>query len=263
MFRLPPVIKTSWNNLTARAVGNRVYLRPPAESFGEFLVGHLRWQMGESWCAAAAACPPGARHRIADWFEAWRRVQPPPGTLPGATFRFRPSGMVRDLVGLADDVCRVCHAGGLPKSLKTRLKHRDQFQGARYELGVAGCLARLGFTLDWHSERSTKHCEFTARHPSGEVIAVETKSRHRPGVLHVAPTWTMLDKLPTPSPSAPDPHALLCVTNLGAYWERDILASPPEVLVILSQHARFPLKDVRMFDALRTTLGRYGAADEG
>ena len=315
MFRLPPAFKTSWNNFTARAVGNRVYLRPPTESFEGFLVGHLRWQMGESWCAAAAARPPGARHRLADWFEAWRSAQPPPGTLPGATFRFRPSGAVRDLVGLADDVCRVCHAGGLPKSLKTRLKHREQFQGARYELAVAGCLARLGFTLDWHSERSTKHCEFTARHPSGEVIAVETKSRHRPGVLHVAPTSTakpqradveglyreaiaqnpndrpfaifldvnlppepervafdktwvqdvraMLDKLPAPSPCAPDPHALLCVTNLGGYWEQDVLASPPEVLVILSQHARAPLKDVRMFDALRTTLGRYGAADEG
>jgi hypothetical protein len=218
-------------------------------------------------------------------------------------------------VGLADDACRVCHAGGLPKSLKARLKHRDQFQGARYELAVAGCLARIGFVIDWHDDKSATHCEFTARHPSGEVVAVEAKSRHRPGVLHVAPTATakpqqadverlyrealdqnpndkpfaifidvnlppesgrvgldktwvqdvraMFDKLPTPSPSNPDPHVLLCVTNLGGYWEQDVLASPSEVLVILSQHARFPLKDARLFDALRTTLGRYGAADEG
>lgn len=173
----------------------------------------------------------------------------------------------------------------------------------------------MGFVIDWHDNKSAKHCEVTARHASGEVIAVEAKSRHRPGVLHMAPTskakpqradvegldrdalaqnpndkpfaifidvnlppeperarfdktWVqdvraMFDKRPAPTASNPDPNVLLCVTNLGGYWEQDVLANPSEVLVILSQHARFPLKDVRLFDALRTTLGRYGAADEG
>ena len=72
----------------------------------------------------------------------------------------------------------------------------------------------------------------------------------------------MLDKLPTPTPSNPDPHALLCITNLGGYWEQDVVANPPEVLVIFSPYARFPLRDPRLFGALRTSLGRYGSADE-
>jgi len=83
--------------------------------------------------------------------------------------------------------CTGCHkANHLPRALKTRLKHRDQFQGARYELAVAGCLARLGFAIEWHDAKTAKHCEFTARHPGGDVVAVEAKSRHRPGLPHGA-----------------------------------------------------------------------------
>jgi hypothetical protein len=51
-------------------------------------------------------------------------------------------------------------------------------------LAVGGCLARLGFAIEWHSAKTTKHCEFTARHPGGEVVAVKAKSRHRPGLPH-------------------------------------------------------------------------------
>jgi hypothetical protein len=58
-----------------------------------------------------------------------------------------------------------------------------------------------------------------------------------------------LDRFPSPTPVNPDPHALLCVTNLGGYWEENEIANPPEVVVILSRYAAFPLKDASLFGA--------------
>jgi len=65
------------------------------------------------------------------------------------------------------------------------MKNRSEFQGARYEVAVATIFARLDFNLTYMRSKSTKHWEFNARHKvTGEVVAVEAKSRHRPGVLH-------------------------------------------------------------------------------
>src|SRR5207244_2036670 len=76
----------------------------------------------------------------------------------------------------------------LPRQLLKRLRSMDQFQGARYEIGIAAIFARLGFSIEFLDERTApdqKHCEFNLRDSRDElVVAVEVKSRHRPGVLH-------------------------------------------------------------------------------
>jgi hypothetical protein len=316
VYRAPPTIKAHWNGYLVRAVGNRIYLRPPTETFTAFVIGHLRWQLGEPWLRAEEAKRVTEQHCLVAWFRDWQAIPPPSGTVPGEVFRFRPSGAVRDLGGLADDVYRLMQIGCFPKRLKARLKQRDQFQGVRYEIAIAGAFARLGFAIDWNEKKgAAKQCEFAARHPNGEVIAVEAKSRHRPGALHVpdetsAPpsradvealyrqaleqnpkdkpfaifldinlppqpgrvgfekTWIedvkmMLNRvLPEPSPLNPDPHTLLCITNMGGHWERDAIASPSEVVVILSKHARFPLKDVSLFERLRRVLGGHSLVDD-
>jgi hypothetical protein len=67
-----------------------------------------------------------------------------------------------------------------------RLKNKDQFQGARYELVVAATMVRAGYTINYEDERdgSKKHTEFIAQHRgTGTVVSVEAKSRHRAGVL--------------------------------------------------------------------------------
>lgn len=51
LFPATPAIKTSWNNFAAR----RWETACTPEGF---LVGHLRWQIGDSWSGPAAARPP-------------------------------------------------------------------------------------------------------------------------------------------------------------------------------------------------------------
>src|SRR5262249_33064294 len=73
-----------------------------------------------------------------------------------------------------------------------RLKHPDQFQGARYELFATATCIRAGFdiTLERETDPSRKHPEFTAVHRhTGQKIALEAKSRRRVGVLGFHPDW--------------------------------------------------------------------------
>jgi hypothetical protein len=78
------------------------------------------------------------------------------------------------------------HHMALQAAVVKRLKHKDQFQGARHELFAAATCIRAGYEIHYEDERDPvrRHTEFVATHrPTGQRIAVEAKSRHRPGVL--------------------------------------------------------------------------------
>jgi hypothetical protein len=93
------------------------------------------------------------------------------------------NGFSKNFLTFAFDIFCLRHQGELPQSLIERLKHFDQYQGARYELAVAAIFCRLGYDIEWFDDRDTKekHPEFIAR-KNGEEIYVEAKSRHIKGV---------------------------------------------------------------------------------
>jgi hypothetical protein len=67
-----------------------------------------------------------------------------------------------------------------------RLRRPTESQGARYEVAVAATMIRAGFDLQLENEKDSnrRHPEFLATHrKTGQVLAVEGKSRHLPGVL--------------------------------------------------------------------------------
>lgn len=67
-----------------------------------------------------------------------------------------------------------------------RLKTKDQFQGARFELFAAASCIRADFSLEFENERdgSSNHFEFIATHnQTKQKISLEAKSRHRQFVL--------------------------------------------------------------------------------
>ncbi len=102
-----------------------------------------------------------------------------------------PNGWVQYLISLAWDVATLIHAGEPPDELIDRLRDRDNFQGARYELAIAAIFARLDCSIEWLDPdpalRKVKRVEFEASHrPTGQRFAVEAKSRHRAGVLQPA-----------------------------------------------------------------------------
>lgn len=67
-----------------------------------------------------------------------------------------------------------------------RLKRKDQFQGARYELFAAATCIKANCEIRFEDEvdKSKKHVEFIATHkPTGQIVCVEAKSKHRKGIL--------------------------------------------------------------------------------
>lgn len=171
-----------------RNIWNAIHYRPKAETFHEFIIKALIWTVGKSWHEAQVKLPSEERHVIMKWYYAFGdltqsilQADHKPGDVRQATL----TGEVKELLVLADDMYRLQLVRKLPRKLVDRLRSYDAFQGARYEIAIAATFVRCGFEIEWVEEKSKKHCEFKARQKAtGEVIAVETKSRHRPGVLN-------------------------------------------------------------------------------
>lgn len=183
-----PDIQTVWKGQRVRAVWNRVYLRPLREGLGEFALLVLKWTLGRAWFLRECEKAPGSRHQIVAWYYhyyEWQRVNmKPENAVPGGGWSAKPDGHVRALLCLSEDVFDLQSVNRLPRNLLCRLKDPQAFQGARYEIAVAGMFARLDYEIDWLGHGSQRHCEFIAIHrASGVRIAVEAKSRHRRGVL--------------------------------------------------------------------------------
>jgi hypothetical protein len=167
-----------------------MYSRPPEESFDEFVINVLFWELGERWFKAQRALPPDQRHFIMRCWDGYHRFKDRSMTEAnrrGKHWAAPPDGWTKSLLALAIDVYSLLHRGELPRRLANRLLNADQYQGARYEIAIAGLFTRIGCKVAF-LDRSTSdpqatHCEFIATHiASGVEVGVEVKSRHRRGV---------------------------------------------------------------------------------
>ncbi len=187
-FAGPQPIKTSFKGKTVRAVGHRLISSKPTDTFHEFLIQLLVHTFGKPWLQREEAAPIKEQHVVVRWLRAWADLTKrsrPPNQVAGEPFPVDPTGSSAELFVLAYDVYLLTKVNELPRSLLVRLRRRDHFQGARYEVAIAATFVRQGFEIDWNTDKSKRTCEFTATHPATcEAIAVETKSRHRPGRLH-------------------------------------------------------------------------------
>lgn len=185
-------IDTLWESQDkrARAVGNTLSIRPPNETNHEFYVDLLRHELGQDWNSEQLERPPEERHPLHQWENHWREARA--GQVPEVErvevdegrFEAKPTGDLLALITLAYDVYSLKHSAALSDDVMGRLKNDDQFQGARYELAVGAVFLRAGYELTWLTETDRKLPEFIAKHrQTGTEIAVEAKSRHRPGIL--------------------------------------------------------------------------------
>jgi hypothetical protein len=187
-FSGPTSIKFPIGPGVARVIWNAIHFRPKHETFHEFIINVLKWTVGKNWYELQLKLTPDERHVIMKWCNAFSiatQTQEPPNRKPGQVYAMTLTGEIKELLVLADDVYRLQLVRKLPRELVHRLRMYDAFQGARYEIAIAATFVRCGFEIEWFEEKGKKHCEFSARHKTtGEVIAVETKSRHRPGMLN-------------------------------------------------------------------------------
>lgn len=174
-------------------IGSRLYPTPPNFTFHDFITKVLYDQFGADWWKAQEGADP--QHYVKECFDAFSafkvRNAIPENRTPGGAWSSDTDGYTKYLISLAFDMVSLIHAhtSNLPPEILRRLKNRDQFQGARYELGIAAIFARLGYKIEFHDDdpelKDKIHCDFTVRHPTTrDVVAVETKSRHRAGVLN-------------------------------------------------------------------------------
>jgi hypothetical protein len=136
--------------------------------------------MGSDWGNAELAKPLEQRHPILVWYhhlcEHQRRFVMGPGKVHSAPM----TGAVAAYMHLAYDLYALDHNAELQEKLIGRLRDRDNFPGARYEVFVAATIIRAGFEIEFENEddRSRSHCEFTATFTrTGRRFSVEAKHR--------------------------------------------------------------------------------------
>ena len=102
-----PQIQADFQGHKFRAVGNKLHVRPPNESFYDFEVNHLLWLLGKDWFDAEMAKPLEERHVILRWrherAEQFRRYQKP-GQNPEIPIAAPITGGGKALQVLADDL---------------------------------------------------------------------------------------------------------------------------------------------------------------
>jgi hypothetical protein len=185
----PATIHAVVNDKRMVAIWNRLYPRPATETFHEFLIEvPLKGTFGEPWYKVELSKPEPKRHVVEQWLRALREDQQkhkPADHKPGQAYSAPAIGATTELIALAHDLYLLQKVKSLPRKVIRRLRKYKEFQGARYEVAIAAAFVKCGFEIEWVNDHFSRHPEFIARNKrSGEEVAVETKSRHRPGTLH-------------------------------------------------------------------------------
>lgn len=173
------------------AIGSQIAIQPsdrPWRTFHEFLLDEARGLFGPAWADAEKAKPIAGQHpvyRMNAGVVAYMRKAGRQSEVPGL-FRADWNGDVGGFLTLAYDLFTVKDNAKLQNRLLRRLRSADHYQGARYELFVIASCVRAGLSIDYEDESdgTRKHPEFVGVHrATGLKVAIEAKSRHRPGVL--------------------------------------------------------------------------------
>jgi len=181
-----PIIHVDFQGYKIVAVGNAIHWSKNWRTPVDFLFYYIGKVLGHDWGQAELAKPYVDRHVVLQWYDHVQEFRDRHVEGPDGLKEAIPDGPTRAYLALAYDLYIAGDNMLLQERLVKRLKHKDQFQGARYELAVAATMIRAGFELELEDETdvTVKHPEFTAKHKrTHEVFAVEAKSRHRKGVL--------------------------------------------------------------------------------
>jgi len=182
-----PIISTEFKDYRFVAVGNELHYakKEKTKYFTDFLGNYLRAKLGTNWGNSELAKPFEERHQVLKWYDSMCRFQRKQIPEEDGTYHTPANGAMWSWYRLAYDLYLIKHNADLQEKILHRLRNKQQFQGARFELCVTASMIVAGFEIDFEDEGdlSRKHAEFIARDNSGLEIAVEAKSRHRDGIL--------------------------------------------------------------------------------
>lgn len=181
-----PVIQADHKGYKFVAVGSDLLYSKQWRTFPDFLDDYIKRVLTPAWGKAEIAKPFDERHVIMKWYDGMCHYQQKQQRGPDGLYGAVPNGPWRAYMLLAYDLYALQHHSNLQAAVVKRLKRPDQFQGARHELFAAATCIRAGYEIEYEDETdgSRRHPELIAIHrATGQKIAVEAKSRHRPGVL--------------------------------------------------------------------------------
>jgi hypothetical protein len=182
-----PIITTEFKDWRVVAVGNELHYgkKEKTKYFTDFLSNYVRAKLGIDWGNTELAKPFEERHQILKWYNSMCYFQMKQKPKKDGTYYTSANGSMLSWFRLAYDLYLIKHNSKLQEEILNRIRNKSQFQGARFELCAAASMIVAGFQIEFEDERdrTRKHAEFIATHPSELQIAVEAKSRHRSGVL--------------------------------------------------------------------------------
>lgn len=191
----------SFKGKTLLAVGNQVMVEDnPHATFHQLLFRNLQHTLGEEWWREEQAKPNDKKHYILKCFEQLKgsdsREDLDITQVDENTRSMTATGDTQSLLSLGFDVWLLTHKGYMREEWLKRLRNRNEYQGVRYEIGVASMFVRLGCELEFYDNdrieedgNPPKRAEFIALHKeTGNRVAVEAKSRQVHGVLHTPGT---------------------------------------------------------------------------
>jgi hypothetical protein len=168
-------------------VGHKLLWAKHWKTFHDLLYTYIASVVGTEWGRTQLNKRDSDRHPIMQWYHDARAFQRSRAEKTGAdVYELVATGPAIAYLSLAHDLYILEHHALLQDRLVARLKHREQFQGARYEVYVAAAFVRAGFniTLEDETDNERSHCEFNAIHQATNTsYSGEAKSRHRQGYL--------------------------------------------------------------------------------
>ncbi len=183
---LREIIHTDFKGYKFVVVGNQLIYSQNWKTFPDFLITYLGTVLTPEWGNSELEKPAEQRHPIVNWYVGMCHFQANQKRGIDGIFSAIPDGNMSAYLRLAYDLYVIRDNVVFQNGIIERLKIKDQFQGARYELFATATCVRCGFEIIYEdeSDRSKKHTEFIAIHKdTGQKICVEAKSRRRPGVL--------------------------------------------------------------------------------
>jgi len=181
-----PIIHTKVGKKRYVAIGSLMLGSERWETFPDFLFDYLLHSLGKDWYDEEYSKSREDMHPIMGWRHDITEFQDMQTLNKDGLFEAVPSGPYKAFITLAYDLYLMAHHSVLHDSFIPRLRNKDQFQGTRYEIFVAATLIRLGYHLERDDAfvEGQKNVEFLATDKiSGQILAIEAKSRHRPGIL--------------------------------------------------------------------------------